>query len=112
MAVKTDTLLMLGGLAVLGVGMFYFLNKDRTAMALAAPTAVGATDAAAADLGVSNQAQYNQMLMAMQQAMQGIQSGQIDKKQAQAQITAQYVQMGLGAASTIASSIAQIVQAL
>lgn len=103
MAIKTDTLLMLGGLGLLGFGMFYMMRKQPAP----APTttAVAATDAAARAANVTDPMVYQQMLGAMQQMMSKINTG-MSKEQAQAELISSYVNMGVGAATQIAGAIA------
>lgn len=110
MAVKTDTLLMLGGLAVLGAGMFYFMNKQSQA---APPSdAAALTDSVASGLNVRSDAQYSEMLGMMQSMLSQVNTGGKSKAQAQQELISGYVSLGVGSATQIASAIASIVGAL
>lgn len=102
MAIKTDTLLMLGGLGLLGFGMFYMMRKQPAP----APTttAVAATDAAARAANVTDPMVYQQMLGAMQQMMSKINSG-VSKEQAQADLISTYVNMGVTGVTQILGAI-------
>lgn len=102
--INTNTLLMVGGLAVVGVGAFYFLSKRQEALPAPSQTATAATNAAASAAGVTDPAVYAQMLSAMQSMMSKMNSG-ISKDQAQAELISTYVNMGVTGATQILGAI-------
>lgn len=106
--INTNTLLIGGGLLALGLGAFYFMNKRHEQTALASPAAQQATTAAASAAGVTDPAVIQQMLGAMQQMMNKINTG-TSKQQAQAELIATYTNMGVNAASQIISAIGSII---
>lgn len=102
MAIKTDTLLMLGGLGLLGFGMFYMMGR-RPAQA-ASGDAQAATEAAIRAANVTDPMAQNQMLSIMQQLMNQVNQG-MDPRVAQAQVISQYAELGIKGVEAILGAI-------
>lgn len=102
MAVDANTLVILGGLAVLGAGAYFILGRQPQP---SAPTAASTTSAVAQATGVTNAAVQMQMLQLMQQMESKILAG-TDPKLAEAQLISSYVNLGIGSATQIANAIA------
>ena len=103
MAMKTDTLLMLGGLGLLGFGMFYMMNKQTASLE---DRALQAAQASAATAGVSNPDMIREMQTMIAQSMQkseGMSSW--EKKMERDKLTAAYVQMGIQGAVAAVGAI-------
>ena len=102
MAMKTDTLLMLGGLGLLGFGMFYMMNKSGAS----AGSFEDKLAAAVAASGAANAAQAEEMRLAIAEASSGLSSNDKDRRrQAEQELTASYVQMGITAVPEIIKTI-------
>jgi hypothetical protein len=111
MKVDNNMLLLIGALAV-GGGVLYYVTREKPVQPQQqVPQQVqAAVEAQAAALGVTNQNQLAQMMSMFQSALSS-HGGDINQALQSQQLISGYVNMGLGAAQAIASTISSLAMA-
>lgn len=107
--VDTNTLILLGGMGLLGVGMFFGLRRPSPAPVQQQQAQMAASEIANA-LNVQNQTQYQEMYSSLLKALNKS-GGDMDKALRDQQLIAGWVNMGIGAATQITGAIASLAKA-
>lgn len=100
--VDTNTVILLGGLGLLGFAVFYMMRQQPQQVT---PTAQNVAAGVASAGGVSDPNTISMMAQLMQQALNNRDRG-MDKDLVKAQIISQYADLGIRGAAAIISSIA------
>lgn len=101
--VDTNTIILLGGLGLLGFAMFYVMRQQPQQQVT--PSAQSLASGVASAGGVSDPNTISMMAQLMQQALNNRDRG-MDKDLIRAQIISQYADLGIRGAAAIISSIA------